>query len=301
MEILRTPDERFAGLPGFAFAPRYVERRRPAHALRRRGPARGAGRAAAARRAVVVLSLSQDDPDPRRGRAPRRRARSRRLRPLRQARAPRGLHAISATWTGWRGFVAALDLRDITLVCQDWGGLLGLRLVGENPRASRAWWRPTRSCRPATRRRARPSSRGASSRRRRRALPRGRDREGRLRHAARARGRRRLRRALPRRVATRRARASSRCWCRSRPTIPRPRPNRAAWEVLERFEKPFLTAFSDLRPDHARLDAPLQARIPGAQGQPHTTHRGGGHFLQEDSGEELAQVVVDFVRRTGGR
>ena len=48
------------------------------------------------------------------------------------------------------------------------------------------------------------------------------------------------------------------------------------------------------------MEAALQARIPGARGQPHTTIRGGGHFLQEDRGEELARVVVDFVRRTGG-
>jgi haloalkane dehalogenase len=42
----------------------------------------------------------------------------------------------------------------------------------------------------------------------------------------------------------------------------------------------------------------LQARIPGAQGQPHTTITGGGHFLQEDRGEELARVVIDFIART---
>jgi haloalkane dehalogenase len=43
----------------------------------------------------------------------------------------------------------------------------------------------------------------------------------------------------------------------------------------------------------------LKESIPGAQGQPHTTITGGGHFLQEDRGEELANVVVDFVERTG--
>ena len=43
----------------------------------------------------------------------------------------------------------------------------------------------------------------------------------------------------------------------------------------------------------------LRKRIPGAQGQPHTTIRGGGHFLQEDCGEDLARTVIDFVKRTG--
>ena len=43
----------------------------------------------------------------------------------------------------------------------------------------------------------------------------------------------------------------------------------------------------------------LQRRIPGAAGQPHTTLAGGGHFLQEDVGPELARLVVELVARTG--
>jgi haloalkane dehalogenase len=74
--------------------------------------------------------------------------------------------------------------------------------------------------------------------------------------------------------------------------------NRAAWEVLDAFDKPFLTAFSDGDPITAGSEKVLQARIPGAKGQPHTTIVGGGHFLQEDKGPELAAVVVDFVRAT---
>ena len=68
--------------------------------------------------------------------------------------------------------------------------------------------------------------------------------------------------------------------------------------MLERWERPFLTAFSDSDPITAGGDRMLQARIPGAQGQPHTTIAGGGHFLQEDRGAELAGVVVDFIART---
>ena len=85
------------------------------------------------------------------------------------------------------------------------------------------------------------------------------------------------------------------------PDDPAAAANRAAWSGLERFEKPFLTAFSDLDAITRGMEGPLQRRISGAQGQPHTTLRGGGHFLQEDRGEELARVVVDFIRRTGGR
>jgi haloalkane dehalogenase len=72
--------------------------------------------------------------------------------------------------------------------------------------------------------------------------------------------------------------------------------NRAAWAVLERFDKPFLTAFSDQDPITAGAERVLRDRIPGAAGQTHTTIEGAGHFLQEDAGEVLARVVVDFLR-----
>ena len=82
------------------------------------------------------------------------------------------------------------------------------------------------------------------------------------------------------------------------PDDPAAEANRAAWTVLERWTKPFLTAFSDSDPVTAGADRVFQRRIPGAQGQPHTTIVGGGHFLQEDRGPELARVVADFVART---
>ncbi len=74
--------------------------------------------------------------------------------------------------------------------------------------------------------------------------------------------------------------------------------NRKAWEVLQRWEKPFLCAFSDSDPVTRGADRVFQATVPGAKGQPHTTITGAGHFLQEDKGEELAQVVIDFISRT---
>src|SRR5262249_3822284 len=79
---------------------------------------------------------------------------------------------------------------------------------------------------------------------------------------------------------------------------PAAEPNRAAWRGLEAWGKPFLTAFSDSGPITPRADRALQERIPGARGLPHTTITGAGHFLQEDRGEELARVVVDFVAST---
>jgi len=84
------------------------------------------------------------------------------------------------------------------------------------------------------------------------------------------------------------------------PDDPAAAPNRKAWEVLRRWEKPFLTAFSDQDPVTHGADRLLQEEIPGTRGQPHTTIVGGGHFVQEDRGEELARVIVDFIRQTAG-
>jgi haloalkane dehalogenase len=74
--------------------------------------------------------------------------------------------------------------------------------------------------------------------------------------------------------------------------------NRRAWEVLSRFEKPFLTAFSDGDPITRGGEKIFQKLVPGAKGQPHTIVPGGGHFLQEDRGEEWARVVIDFMNKT---
>ena len=72
--------------------------------------------------------------------------------------------------------------------------------------------------------------------------------------------------------------------------------NREAWKVLSRFKKPFLTAFSDGDPITKGGESIFQKQVPGAKGQPHTTIKGGGHFLQEDCSEEFAEVVVSFVK-----
>ncbi len=73
----------------------------------------------------------------------------------------------------------------------------------------------------------------------------------------------------------------------------------AAWRALERFERPFLCAFSDKDPMNRGGDRALKARIPGAQGHPHTTIAGGGHFLQEDRGAEFAAAVLPFLASVG--
>jgi len=71
--------------------------------------------------------------------------------------------------------------------------------------------------------------------------------------------------------------------------------NVAAWDVLARFQKPFLCAFSDGDPITKGGDRGFLERVPGARGQPHTTIAGAAHFLQEDAGEELADVLVSYI------
>jgi haloalkane dehalogenase len=74
--------------------------------------------------------------------------------------------------------------------------------------------------------------------------------------------------------------------------------NLKTWEALERFERPFLTLFGDGDPGTAGWDAIFRERVPGAQGQPHETIERAGHFLQEDCGEEVAERIVRFMQST---
>ena len=71
--------------------------------------------------------------------------------------------------------------------------------------------------------------------------------------------------------------------------------NEAAWEVLSRFDKPVLTCFSDKDAVTAGGEKAIIARIPGARGQPHTIIAGGGHFLQEDAPERLVELIDAFI------
>jgi len=83
----------------------------------------------------------------------------------------------------------------------------------------------------------------------------------------------------------------------SSPDDPASADNIAAWEVLERFERPVATAFSDADPITAGGDAPFRSRIPGAAQAPHITIAGAGHFLQEDRPGEVAAAILQVVSR----
>ena len=65
--------------------------------------------------------------------------------------------------------------------------------------------------------------------------------------------------------------------------------------MFERWEKPLLTAYGDSDPVSRGGERQFQRRVPGAQGQPHVTVEGAGHFIQESHGEELARIINEFI------
>ena len=81
----------------------------------------------------------------------------------------------------------------------------------------------------------------------------------------------------------------------TRPDDPAAEANKEAWEVFRRWEKPFITCFSDRDPVTAGGDAPFRKLVPGAQGQPHVTVADAHHFFQEDAAAQLAQIIIDAI------
>jgi haloalkane dehalogenase len=303
MEVLRTPDARFADLPGYPFTPHYAEV----------PSGDGAG-------TLRVHYVDEGPPDAREtvllmhGEP----SWSYLYRTMIPVIVGAGYRAVAPDLVGFgrsdkpaaredytyqrhvdwmTAWLEAVDLRHITLVCQDWGGLIGLRLAAEHEeRFARViaanTFLPTGDQHPG---------------------------EGFLNWQ-------RFSQEVedfavgtivnfgcttdlaPETVAAYDApfpddsfKAGARQFPMLVPTSPddpAAEPNRAAWRVLEQWQKPFLTAFSDHDPVTGGGEKPLQARIPGAAGQPHTTTTGGGHFLQEDCGPALARTVVDFIRTT---
>jgi len=196
-----------------------------------------------------------------------------------------------------RGFVVALDLRDVTLVCQDWGSLIGLRVAAEGPQrfarivAANAAL-PVGEGKPPFVFRAWQAFARWTPR-----LPVGRI----VQAGSHLRFSREVRAAYEAPFPTERHKAGARAFpplVPTRPTDPARPANLRAWEVLERWDKPFLTAYGEHERITRGFEKQFQRRVPGARGQPHATIRNAGHFLQEDAGEELAGVVIDFIQRT---
>jgi haloalkane dehalogenase len=84
----------------------------------------------------------------------------------------------------------------------------------------------------------------------------------------------------------------------TRPDDPASDDNRAAWSALERFDRPFVCLYSDGDPVTRGADRRFKERVPGAKGQDHRTIEGAGHFLQEDAGEQLGELLGSFIAST---
>jgi len=295
VRVLRTPDDRFAALPGFDYPPRYADAGGLRMAYVEDGPPDG----------QPVLLLHGEP------------SWSFLYRTVLPVLAGAGLRAIAADLVGFgrsdkpaemgdhtyarhvewvRAFAFdALGLSGLTLVGQDWGGLIGLRLVAEHPdRFARVVAANT-------------------------GLPTG-DQQMpevwlRFREVVRTAptlGISRLVQAGCRRpladdvLAAYEApfpgesfKAGPRVMPSLVPTTPgdpASDANRAAWARLAAWDKPFLVAFSDADPITGAMAPILERTVPGAV---RTVIEGAGHFLQEDAGERLGAAIVDFIRAAG--
>ncbi len=294
MRALRTPEERFADLPGFGYPARYADVGGLRLAYVAAGPLDG----------EPVLLLHGEP------------SWSFLYRKMLPVLAAAGLRAIAPDLAGfgrsdkpaeigdhsyarhveWIRALAfdQLDLRGVTLVGQDWGGLIGLRLVAEHPgRFARVvaantglptgdqpmpdvWLRFREVVRTApTLSVSRLVQSGCQT-----ALP----------PAVLAaydapfpdESYQAGPRAMPGLVPT-------------TPDDPASEANRAAWRELTAWDKPFLVAFSDRDPITGAMSPVLRRAVPGAAGIEHPVLSGAGHFLQEDAGERLGAVIARFV------
>jgi len=300
METLRTPEDRFAQLDGFPHEPRYAD-----VPDGEGGALRMAWVEAGPPDAPVVLLLHGEP------------TWSYLYRDVIGELADAGLRAVAVDLVGFgrsdkpsrledhsyarhvdwvRALVLdVLDLRDITLVGQDWGGLIGLRLVAEHgDRFARVvaantglptgdfdmpeiWWQfrtavenapeldvgrlVAAGCTEGLTESARAAYDAPFPDETFKAGP----------------------RAMPLLVPT-------------RPDDPATEANRAAWAALGQWDKPFLVAFSDGDPITGAMAPILRRHVAGARGLDHPVVEGAGHFLQEDAGRRLGRIVADFVR-----
>ncbi|MCC5951439.1 MAG: alpha/beta fold hydrolase [Acidimicrobiia bacterium] len=305
VEVLRTPEDRFEDLPGFEYQPNHVEVDGLRMAFIDEGPADG----------PLVLCLHGE---------PTWSYLYRRMIPtfvergcrviapdlVGFGRSDKPVERSAFTYDGmvaWlAGFATEVDVRNATLFCQDWGGLLGLRLLAEHPD------RFERACAANT---ALPVVPGAG-------VLGGFDLDPDA-DVADAMGSGfvgwlKFSQSVPELpvggiVQTGTATElpddvvaaydapfpdeTYKAGARALPTLvaSSPEANARAWEVLEDWSKPFLTLWAPDDPILGPGAAEFIDRIPGTEGQPHDTFTPASHFLQEDVGPELASAVVDWM------
>jgi haloalkane dehalogenase len=296
MEVLRTPDDRFDDLPDFGYRPQYLDAGVRVHYI-------DAGPASAP--PVLLMHGEPSWSFLYRRMIPPLVAAGHRVIAIDLVGFGRSDKPVSrsdhtyARHVGWmHDALRTLDLRDITLVCQDWGGLISLRLLAaDSARFARVVAAntalPTGDERvPEAFRRWRDFSQRAPQFAVGNIVNGGcvTDLDAAVVAAYDAPFPDDRYKAGPRQMPL---------LVPITPDDPESAANRVAWERLEKWDKPFLCAFSDSDPVTRGADRVFRERIPGCSGQPHTTIAGAGHFLQEDRGEELAMVVIEFIRAAG--
>ena len=301
MKILRTPDERFENLPGYPYDPHYAEVSVGGDrdtALRvhyvDEGPAdapailmmHGEPSWSYLYRKMIPIFVEAGY----RAVAPDLVGFGRSDKPVERANYTYARHL------GWmQDWFDQLKLTDVTLVCQDWGGLLGMRLVAAQPdRFSRVvtanTMMPTGDMNPG-----KAFKKWLKFSQETPTFPIGEM----LQKSTTTDLTDDVIAAYDAPFPSDEYKAGARQFpalVPITPDDPEAQPNRDAWKVLQTFTKPWLCAFSDQDPVTRGADKFITAVIPGCKGQPHTTIENGGHFLQEDKGEELANVVVGFIR-----
>lgn len=299
MEILRTPDERFAGLDGFDFTPHYSEVADREDGTRLRIHHLDEGPLDAA--PVLLMHGEPSWCYLYRRFVPDLVARGHRVvapdlvgfgRSDKPARRDDYTYERHVQWMS--DWLTQLDLTGITLFCQDWGGLIGLRLVAAFP---------DRFARVVVSNTGLPVGAGATDGFRAwldfsqnvPVFPVGMIVNGGC-----------HRDLSPAEIAAYDAPFPDETYkegARQLPTLVPITPehgsvaeNKEAWDVLARFDKPLLTAFGAEDAITRGGERPFIDRVPGAKGQAHTVLQGAGHFLQEDVPAELCALIDTLIR-----
>jgi haloalkane dehalogenase len=296
VDILRTPEERFESLPGFPYAPHYTTitdadgtpirihhvdegpRDAPPILLMHGNPTWSylyrrmiPGLLETGRRVIAVDLVGCGRSD----------------KP-----AARADYTLARHYDWMEKWLLAMDLKDITLFCQDWGGTIGLYLVSRHP---------DRFARVVASNTGLPTGGGESDFMKMWV--------GMMREAV----------AFPwnmltagmtttlseAEIAAYRAPYPTPAYEAAllefpalitvQPDNPGTPINRAAWERLQRYSRPFLTLFGELDPVARGWEALAQANIAGARGQDHAIIPGAGHFIQEDAADELVRRIRRFL------
>lgn len=293
MRILRTPDERFTGLPGYPFAPHYQD---VGTGLRMHYVDEGP-------RSGKVVLLLHGEPSwsylYRKMIPPLAAAGLRTIAPDligfgrsdKPAMPGDYTYALHVSWIA--ELIERLALREIILVCQDWGSLIGLRVAAEHPeRFSRLV--VANGFLPTADRKAPPAFR----------LWRAFARFSPIFPIGRIVASGCVTKLSPEVRAAYDAPFPAAAYMAGARVFPALVPvepdnvavpdNRRAWAALGQWQKPVLTLFGKNDPILGSADVPLQRHIPGCQGQPHERFW-GGHFVQEDRGDYLAEKIIAWV------